>query len=63
MGPWKILLLKDIRKMVRKNAAWALGNIADKRAIPGLTESLKDPDGEVQAAAQVALVSISGTGT
>jgi HEAT repeat protein len=58
-----ILLLKDSKKMVRKNAAWALGNIADKRAIPGLTESLKDADGEVRDAARAALASIAGTGT
>jgi HEAT repeat protein len=49
--------------MVRKNAAWALGNIADKRAVPGLTESLTDTDGEVRSAAQAALASLSGSGT
>jgi HEAT repeat protein len=49
--------------MVRKNAAWALGTIADKRAVLGLTESLKDADEEVRSAAQAALALISGTGT
>jgi HEAT repeat protein len=58
-----ILLLKDTKKMVRKNAAWALGTIADKRAVLGLTESLKDVDEEVRSAAQAALALISGTGT
>jgi HEAT repeat protein len=53
-----ILLLKDARKMVRKNVAWALGNIADNRAVPALTESLKDADGEVREAAQAALATI-----
>ena len=46
--------------MVRKNGAWALGNIADKRAVPGLTESLRDVDGEVRSAAQAALALIAG---
>jgi HEAT repeat protein len=49
--------------MVRKNAAWALGNLADKCAVVVLTESLKDADAEVWDAAQAALVSISGTKT
>ena len=46
------------KKMVRKTAAWALGNIADERAVAGLTEALSDEDGEVRDTAQKALDSI-----
>jgi HEAT repeat protein len=41
--------------MVRKTAAWALGNIADETAIACLTDALQDEDGEVRQAAQQAL--------
>jgi HEAT repeat protein len=51
-------LLKDKKKIVRKTAAWALGTIADERAIAGLTETLTDEDAEVRDAAQKALDSI-----
>ena len=46
------------KRSVRKTAAWALGNIADERAVPGLTEALLDEDDEVRDAAQKALDTI-----
>jgi HEAT repeat protein len=49
------MLLKDKKKIVRKTAAWALGTIADERAIAGLTQILTDEDAEVRDAAQKAL--------
>jgi len=51
-------LLKDTKKIVRKTAAWALGNIADERAVPCLKETLLDGDDGVREAAQNALDSI-----
>jgi HEAT repeat protein len=51
-------LLRDKKKIVRKTAAWALGTIADERAIASLILTLTDDDGEVRDAAQKALDSI-----
>jgi HEAT repeat protein len=51
-------LLKDKKKIVRKTAAWALGNIADDRAVPFLKETLLDADADVREAAQTALDSM-----
>jgi HEAT repeat protein len=51
-------LLKDKKKIVRKTAAWALGTIADERAIAELTQILNDEDAEVRDAAQKALGAI-----
>jgi len=52
------LLLKDKKRLVRKTAAWALGNISDERAVPSLKETLLDTDGDVRDTAQKALDSI-----
>lgn len=48
----------DEDAMVRKNAAVALGKIGDKRAIPTLTEALKDKNEDVRQAAREALKKI-----
>ena len=40
---------------VRKNAAMALATIGDKRAVPALTEALKDKNEDVRQAAREAL--------
>ena len=53
-----IPLLKDPKKQVRKNAAWALGIIGDDRAVATLTASLDDPDGDVRTATREALDAI-----
>ena len=55
-------ILKDKKKIVRKTAAWALGNIADERAVPGLTDALLDEDDEVRNAARKALDTIKNKG-
>jgi HEAT repeat protein len=56
-------LLKDKKKIVRKTAAWALGNIADERVVPFLKQTLLDADVDVREAAQNALDSIQKTST
>ena len=48
----------DEDAMIRKNAAMALAKIGDKRAIPALTEALKDKNEDVRQAAREALKKI-----
>ena len=48
----------DEDAMVRKNAAMALAKIGDKRAVPALTEALKDKNEDVRQAAREALKKI-----
>ena len=53
--------LKDENKDVRKNAAGALREIGDARAVEPLTEALKDESGEVRRRAAWALGEIGDT--
>lgn len=50
-----INVLKDVDSDVRLDAALALGEIWDKRAVEPLTQALKDKDESVQKAAKKAL--------
>lgn len=50
--------LKNEDSDVRKNAAFDLGGIGDKRAVEPLTQALKDKDESVQMAARMALDNI-----
>lgn len=48
LGYWVKTLKGHSLVLIRKNAAKVLGSIADKRTIPALIESLKDPSSEVR---------------
>ena len=50
-----ILALEDEYEGVRGRAAWALGEIGDRRAIEGLTRVLEDEDRDVATKAAQAL--------
>ena len=54
--------LKEEVVVVRKNAAWALGNIGDPRAVEALEEALKDEDVYVRGGAALALGQIGDVG-
>ncbi len=49
------LLENDESPLVRDNAAFALGELGDKRAVPFLIKALKDPDEWVRKSATKAL--------
>jgi HEAT repeat protein len=51
--------LKHTAAAARRNAAWALGAIGDKSAVPALIETLKDEDAKVRAQAAWALGAIT----
>ena len=55
-----IAALKDPEWKVRAKAAWAIGEIADKRGVSALAESLKDESAEVRKMAAWALSEVSG---
>jgi HEAT repeat protein len=59
--------LHDEKKQVRKQAAWALGNIGDERALRPLEKALSDEDESVRSAAELAIKAIrmkqASTGT
>ena len=50
-----VIALKDSVADVRQQAAFALGQLRDPRAIDGLTAALKDPNADVRQQAAFAL--------
>lgn len=50
--------LKDANPFVRETAAWAVGAVGAKDAIPKIVELLKDPDGDVRSGALDALAAL-----
>ena len=50
-----MIALKDSVADVREQAAFALGQLRDPRAIDGLTSALKDPSADVRQQAAFAL--------
>ncbi len=61
--PELVRMLKDREATLRGCAAWALGELADKRSIKPLVECLKDMDVEVRRAAAQALSRIADPAT
>ena len=55
-----IIGLKDANKIVRRDAADALGKLKDKRAVVPLIAALKDKDRHVRHTASEALAKLSG---
>lgn len=55
IGPLITLLRKDESRQARQWAAWALGEICDRRAVSDLIDALDDAHGDVRAAAAEAL--------
>jgi len=54
--------LKDDEGQVGRKAAWALGEIGDKRAVNPIIEALKDSDGDVRNEAKTALEKLGWQG-